>query len=84
MKDTQYYDSLPWEIRIERDLRHDGAVYYIARHPEFGEISGPVGTSSSLEEALADLREARQCLIGVLLACGDPIPEPGPVKTAVA
>jgi predicted RNase H-like HicB family nuclease len=75
MKDAQYYDSLPWEIRIERDLRHDGAVYYIARHPEFGEISGPVGTSSSLEEALADLREARQCLIGVLLACGDPIPE---------
>jgi predicted RNase H-like HicB family nuclease len=84
MKDAQYYDSLPWEIRIERDLRHDGAVYYIARHPEFGEISGPVGTSSSLEEALADLRAARQCLIGVLLACGDPIPEPGPVKTAVA
>jgi len=84
MKDAQYYDSLPWEIRIERDLRHDGAVYYIARHPEFGEISGPVGTSSSLEEALADLREARQCLIGVLFACGDPIPEPGPVKTAVA
>jgi len=84
MKDTQYYGSLPWEIRIERDLRHDGAVYYIARHPEFGDISGPVGTGSSPEEALADLREARQSLIGVLLERGDPIPEPGPVKTAVA
>jgi predicted RNase H-like HicB family nuclease len=84
MKDTQYYDSLPWEIRIERDLRHDGTVYYIARHPEFGDISGPMGTGNSPEEALAELREARQSLIGVLLERGDPIPEPGPVKTAVA
>jgi predicted RNase H-like HicB family nuclease len=84
MKDAQYYDSLPWEIRIERDLRYDGAVYYIARHPEFGDISGPLGTGSSPEEALLDLRQARQCLIGLLLERGDPIPEPGPVKTAVA
>jgi predicted RNase H-like HicB family nuclease len=59
-------------------------VIRIARHPEFGDISGPVGTGSSPEEALADLREARQSLIGVLLERGDPIPEPGPVKTAVA
>jgi predicted RNase H-like HicB family nuclease len=84
MKDTQYYDSLPWEIRLERDLRQDGMVYDIARHPEFGDISGPVGTGNSPEEALAERREARQSLIGVLLERGDPIPEPGPVKTAVA
>jgi len=84
MKDAQYYDSLPREIRIERDLCHDGTTYYIARHPEFGEISGPVGTGRSPEEALAELREARQSLIDVLLERGDPIPEPGPVKTAVA
>jgi predicted RNase H-like HicB family nuclease len=84
MKDSQYYDSLPWKIRIERDIRHDGTIYYIARHPEFGDISGPVGTGNSPEEALAELREARQSLIGVLLERGDPIPEPGPVKTAVA
>jgi predicted RNase H-like HicB family nuclease len=83
MKDAQYYDSLPWEILIERDLRHDGRVYYIARHPEFGDISGPVGTGNSPEEALAELREARQSLISVLLERGDPIPEPRPVKTAV-
>jgi hypothetical protein len=55
MKDAQYYDSLPWEIRLERDLRHDGTVYYIARHPEFGDISGPMGTGNSPEEALAEL-----------------------------
>ena len=84
MKDAQYYGSLPWEIRIERDLRHDGTVYYITRHPEFGDISGPMGTGRSPEEALAELREARQSLIGILLERGDPIPEPGPVKTAVA
>ena len=84
MKDAQYYDSLPREIRIERDLCHDGTTYYIARHPEFGDISGPVGTGRSPEEALAVLREARQSLIDVLLERGDPIPEPGPVKTAVA
>jgi predicted RNase H-like HicB family nuclease len=84
MKDAQYYDSLPWDIRIERDLRHDGTVYYIARHPEFGDISGPVGTGASPEEALADLREARRSLITVLLERGDPISEPGPVRTAAA
>lgn len=84
MKDTRYYDSLPWEVRIERDLQPDGTVYYIARHPEFGDIAGPVGTGISPEEALADLREARRSLIAVLLERGDPIPEPGPVRTAVA
>jgi predicted RNase H-like HicB family nuclease len=70
--------------RIERDLRRDGTVYYIARHPEFGDITGPVGTGVSPEEALAELREARQSLIAVLLEQGDPIPEPGPVKTVTA
>jgi len=84
MKDAQYYDSLPWEVRIERDLGHDGTVYYIARHPEFGDIAGPVGTGASPEEALADLREARRGLIAVLLERDDPIPEPAPVKTAAA
>ncbi len=81
MKDARYYDSLPWEVRIERDLRHDGSVYYIARHPEFGDIAGPVGTGASPEEALAELREARRSLIDVLLERGDPIPEPEPVST---
>ncbi|MBI3326419.1 MAG: hypothetical protein HYZ81_06930 [Nitrospinae bacterium] len=84
MKDPQYYDSLPWDVRIERDLRQDGTVYYIARHPEFGDISGPVGTGASPEEALTELRDARRSLIPVLLERGDPIPEPGPVTTAAA
>jgi predicted RNase H-like HicB family nuclease len=84
MKDAQYYDTLPWEIRIERDLQHDGTVYYIARHPEFGDMAGPLGTGSSPEEALAALREARRSLIAVLLERNASIPEPGPVKTAAA
>jgi len=84
MKDAQYYDSLPWEVRIERDLHKDGTVYYIARHPEFGDLSGPLGTGVSPEEAVAELREARRSLIAVLLERGDPIPEPRPVKTAAA
>ncbi len=84
MKDAQYYDSLPWEVRIERDLQPDGTVYYIARHPEFGDIAGPVGTGAAPEEALAELRESRRSLIAVLLERGDPIPEPRPVKTAAA
>lgn len=83
MKDVKYYESLPWEIHIERDVRADGSVYYVARHPEFGPVSGPIGTGSSPEEALADLKEARRSLIGVLLERGDPIPEPRPVKAAV-
>ena len=84
MKDARYYDSLPWEVRIERDLQRDGTVYYIARHPEFGDIAGPVGTGASPEEALTELREARRSLIAVLLEKGNPIPEPRPVRTAAA
>lgn len=84
MKNAQYYDTLSWEVRIERDLQHEGTVYYIARHPEFGETAGPIGTGVSPEEAMTELREARRSLIAVLLECGDPIPEPEPVSTVVA
>jgi predicted RNase H-like HicB family nuclease len=83
MKDLNDYDALPWEVHIERDLRRDGSIYYIARHPEFGAVSGPIGTGSTPEEALAGLREARRSLIGVLLERGDPIPEPRPLNAAV-
>lgn len=83
MRDVEYYDSLPWEVQIERDVRADGSIYYVARHPEFGAASGPLGTGASPEEALAELREARRSLIAVLLERGDPIPEPRPVKAAV-
>ena len=83
MKDVQYYDSLAWEVQIERDVRADGSVYYVARHPEFGAVAGPLGTGASPEEALADLREARRSLIAVLFQRGDPIPEPRPVRAAV-
>ena len=79
-KDLGYYDGLAWEVRIERDLRADGAVYYVARHPEFGSISGPLGSGATPEEALADLREARRSLIALMLERGDPIPEPLPVR----
>ena len=80
MKDLAYYDRVAWEIRIERDLKADGSVSYVARHPEFGPIAGPLGTGSSPEEALADLREARRCLIALMLERGDPIPEPAPIS----
>ncbi|MFQ5897398.1 MAG: type II toxin-antitoxin system HicB family antitoxin [Candidatus Methylomirabilia bacterium] len=82
MKDVNYYDSLPWEVQIERDVRADGSIYYVARHPEFGAVSGPLGTGAFPEEALAELKEARRSLIGVLLDRGDSIPEPRPVRTA--
>jgi hypothetical protein len=84
MKDLQYYEALPWDIRLARDLQRDGTVSYSARHLEVGEVAGPLGTGSSPEEARAALREARRSLIAILLECGSPIPEPGPVKTAAA
>jgi predicted RNase H-like HicB family nuclease len=83
MKDPNYYDSLPWDVQIERDLRKDGSMYYIARNPEFGPLSGPIGTGATPEDALAELREARRDLIRILLDQGDPIPEPRPLKAAV-
>ena len=81
MRDLVYYDGLAWDIQIERDLRADGSVYYVARHPEFGPVAGPLGTGSSPEEAIADLGEARRSLIAVMLERGDVIPEPAPVRT---
>lgn len=83
MKDMKYYDSLPWEVQIERDLRSDGSIYYVARHAEFGAVSGPLGTGATPEEALVELKEARRSLIAVLLERGDPIPEPRPVRAVV-
>ena len=83
MKDAGYYESLPWEVQIERDLRKDGSIYYIARHPEFGPLSGPIGTAATPEEALVELRAARRDLIRELLERGDSIPEPRPLKAAV-
>lgn len=83
MRDASYYDSLPWEVQIERDLRKDGSIYYVARHPEFGPLSGPIGTGATPEEALAELREARRELIRAFLNHGDSIPEPRPLKAAV-
>ena len=80
MKDLAYYDAVPWEVRIERDIRADGSIYYVARHPEFGPISGPLGTGATPEKALADLREARQSLIALMLERGDPVPEPPAVR----
>jgi len=83
VKDAGYYDSLAWEVQIERDLRRDGSIHYVARNPEFGPLSGPVGTGATPEEALAELREARRDLIRVFLEHGDSIPEPRPFKAAV-
>ena len=40
MKELAYYDALPWDVGVERDIRADGSFYYVARHPEFGPISG--------------------------------------------
>jgi hypothetical protein len=60
VKDLTCYDVIPWEVRVERDIRADGSIYYVARHPEFGQISGPLGTGATPEEALVDLGEARQ------------------------
>ncbi|MFQ5893799.1 MAG: type II toxin-antitoxin system HicB family antitoxin [Nitrospinota bacterium] len=82
MKDVKDDDSLPWDVQIERDVRADGSIYYVARHPAFGAVSGPFGTGASLDEALSELREARRSLITVLLERGDPSPEPRPVRAA--
>ena len=83
MKDMKYYDSLPWEVQIERDVRADGSIYYVARHPEFGAVAGPLGTGATPEQALAELKEARRSLIAVFLERGDSIPEPRPIRAAV-
>ena len=81
MKDLAYYEGLAWDVWIERDLRANGSVNYVARHPEFGSISGPLGTGATPEEAMADLREARRALITLMLERGDLIPEPQPVRS---
>jgi hypothetical protein len=84
MKDVKYYDSPPWEVQIERDVRADGSIWSVARHPELRPISGPLGTASSSGEVLAELKEAGRSLIAALLERGDSIPEPRPIRAVVA
>ena len=39
MKDMQYYDELPWDIRIERDLQRDGTLRFSELRKEIEGIS---------------------------------------------
>lgn len=72
-KDLDYYDSLPWKVKIEPERQEDGTIIYVASHPEF---EGVLGSGATPEEALADLRAARRAMTEALLAEGYPVPEP--------
>lgn len=72
-KNFDYYMRLPWRVAIEPEVEDDGALVYIASHPDF---DGVLGSGPTPQEALADLEAARRSMIEALLAKGYPIPEP--------
>ncbi len=75
-KDVDYYDRLPWRVQIEPERQDDGTIVYIASHPEF---EGVLGSGTTPEEALVDLRKARRAMIEALLSEGYSVPEPAAV-----
>ncbi|MBA3944949.1 MAG: type II toxin-antitoxin system HicB family antitoxin [Herpetosiphonaceae bacterium] len=68
----EYYVRLPYRVTIERD-ECDGAVCYIARHPE---LRGCMAQGKTPDEAVADLDDALYDYITALLEEGIPIPLP--------
>ena len=77
-KDLNYYDGLPWQVRIDPEQQDDGRIIFVASHPEF---DGVLGTGETSDVALADLHSARRSMIEALLAEGYPVPEPAVVPS---
>ncbi len=66
--------NLQYALTIETD-EEDNEIYYIARIPE---LIGLIGTGGTIEEAKADIEEAKADYIKALMKMNIPIPLPHP------
>lgn len=68
----------PYIIFYQLDRRTDGAVCYLAWHPE---LPGCMSDGDTPQEALQNLEDARRIYIESLLEDHMPIPDPKPFLT---
>ena len=69
----------PYTVGISLDETTEGASVYVAYHPE---LKGCLGQGLNMEEAVANLDEARVDYIHSLLDDNLPVPEPEALETS--
>ncbi len=85
MQDTQRqlrdYVARPYKIILAPDVRSDGTQCFVARHPE---LPGCMSDGDTREEAIKNLRDARELYIQSLIEDGMEVPPPEtmPVRPA--
>lgn len=67
------YMRLPYAVEVVPDTTTDGALCYLASHPE---LPGCMAHGDTIEEALENLEDARRLYIATMLKRGLDIPEP--------
>ena len=73
------YMALEYETVVNEDTATDGSPCYVARHPE---LPGCMSHGATPEEAVANLREARELYIRSLLEDGLDVPLPAQSEAA--
>lgn len=71
--ESGYYLSLPYRLEVVPLGSEDGGGYY-ARYVDFG--TSAHGDGTTIPEAVESARESLAAVLEVMLANGDPIPEP--------
>ncbi len=71
--DLAEYLALPYRIAIFPELTSEGTVVFVARHPE---LEGCTSHGDTPEEALSNLREARELWLRMALEDGLTPPRP--------
>lgn len=64
---ARFYSGLPYPIQVEEDTTTGGGICYVARHPD---LPGCMSHGTSLEEAIANLEEAKRLFIESMLESG--------------
>ena len=73
-KDLSYYMSLPYRIEIIKDPEENGYVAFIP------ELKGCITTGLTEEDALENLKDAKETWLSSAIDNEDPIPEPDITK----
>jgi len=71
--ESQALAELPYAVEIAPEEQPDGAIIFMATHPE---LPGCMGHGSTVHDAVEDLAEARKLYIGALVDRGIEIPRP--------
>jgi len=72
MKKSDYYLDLNYEIKIKQLSEEEGGGWFA----EIPLLPGCMSDGETIEEAIANLKDAKKCWIETSLELGRPIPEP--------